>query len=240
LERYQSSGFTWVTYGEGDSNRYYPIVVKVRHSAQPRDFTLQVKATEEGAVIRLARNVTGEVLYEQNLRTIPPKNPHGSPEYCPTGRRNEGYRQAVLRALGQTGRPLVIASYPEIKPEFAHEPCDPGKPGIDGIKNLQDWDGRQVVLELGGLRRYRGFCSKSYIILASVDAPSRTPNDLQGEIYVFDRPTLQPLARFGKRNSCGSSCAKISSDVISGVRIANDYATVETVQGDVQAVRIER
>ena len=242
LERYQSGEFAWLTYGDGDSRHNDPIVLKVRQPAQPRDFTLQVRSTEDGAVIRLLKNATGEILYEQYLREISPESRFASSDYCPLAREGwiTKYQHAMLRALGQSAKPMVPASYPELKPEIAREPCDLGPQGIDGIKELQAWDGRQVILEPGRLRTQRGFCSESYIALASVGAPSDAPDALQGEMAVFDRQTLQPLAKFSNRKSCGSSCAKISGDILTGVRIDNFSATVETAQGEAQAERIMR
>lgn len=94
LERYQSDGFTWITYG--GPYALNSVTVKVRHPAQPRDFTLLAKATPQGAMIRLVQQATGKALYEQSLRTILPADRFSSREYCPQARgaKTKGYQDS--------------------------------------------------------------------------------------------------------------------------------------------------
>ncbi|MDR0234638.1 MAG: hypothetical protein LBI31_07570, partial [Zoogloeaceae bacterium] len=231
FKRYYSDRFEWVTY----ESPFDSTSVKARYSAPPSppNFSLRVKTTGQGAVIQLVQNATGQVLYEQELRM----RLRGSRlEYCPDKRK--GYYEALLRALGRdvqgqkTGKRPAAAPPPPLHTETAYEPCDLGEEDIDGIEGLRAWDGRQVILELF-LRERKGFCSSTYIAMASVgDGPA----GLRSDVHVFDRYTLQPLAVFpGGR--CDKPCPEVSKDVVTGIRISNDNVTVETTQGDIETAR---
>jgi hypothetical protein len=191
-------------------------------------------------MIRLLENATGQVLYEQELRRRHQFGQRGRQEYCPDSGwpRKKGYQSALLRALGRQtdGQPVAMSQPPraQFQTETAHEPCDFGEQDIDGVEGLRMWDGRQVILD-SSLRANKGFCSKTYITTAYV---RNEPAGLWSRVDVFDRYTLQPLARFFSDGRPGDSPRlEVAGNIITGIRIASDAVTVETTQGSVQAAR---
>ena len=230
FERWRSDGFAWVKHT-------FPWKIKVRYSVPPSppSLSFQTKATEHGAVIRLVQNVTGQVLYEQELRRLPQRGNSYHHEYCPgpgLTPKHKGYQRAILRALGQQTSELAAAApRAQLQTEIAFEPCDIGEQDIDGIKGLRMWDGRQVILGLNS--RARGFCSKTYIATAAV---RKDHAGLMGSAQVFDRRTLQPLAIFVDR-VCDKPCTEAERDIITGIQIADENVTIKTIQGDAQSRR---
>ncbi|MDR2186678.1 MAG: exosortase/archaeosortase family protein [Azonexus sp.] len=99
------------------------------------------------------------------------------------------------------------------------------------------------------LRQRKGFCSDNYIVLAiNRGKPSSERYVHRGEINIFDRHTLRPLRSFRSkecRSESGypannhdgpSDCPDISNEIITGIRISNDYPVIETTQGDIPMI----
>jgi|GEM_PF-3528562 len=230
FERWRSGEFEWVMYNFTHEGRA-KVMIRYQAPLYPPRFSLQAKATEQGALIRLVQKDTGGILHEQKLRKRRLFHDRYYHEYCPAGwpKNRKGYEQALLRALGRQTDKLSngLSSQTQLQAETALESCDLGEQDIGDIKGLRMWDGREVVLP-PSFHMHRGFCSKTYIAAATVG----NHPELLDRVYIFDRGTLQPLAEFKIDDTCSKSCTDIT-----GIQISDDNVTVKTTLNDTQAKR---
>ncbi|NHZ41482.1 hypothetical protein [Massilia aquatica] len=229
-----ADGSAWIAYADRDDS------LMIRQAAQPGTLVLQVKAQGDGAVLRLLKGEPRRVLYQQRLASV--DNGHARPRsLCPLMERppNVGlrfeYGRVLLHAMGQ-GLPFT-QDKPLVRAETARQRCPIGSADIDGIAGLRSLDGRQVIAagRMGGMS---GFCSASYVVLAgdlarSGDTPQRPV------VYVLDRKSLRPLARFEGQRSCPPSiCAPGPQATLGGVRLEGASAVIETARGEYVATLI--
>ncbi|MBK1685714.1 hypothetical protein CKO18_19370 [Rhodoferax fermentans] len=240
LLSYERFGYDWQKFELADMP-----TLTVRSTVKPKNIALQVKRTPEGAVIRILNRASNTALYEQHLRLIVAKN--NRTHVFPTSDSIEwsglsrGYYDALKIALN----PVVVPS--EISPasrnigknktqmklaEEAAIPCEEKRTYFKSPDSFDNLDGRYVILD-----RYHNFaalCSKSYVGLIFVwSTPSRS-SKLGSDVYLYDRITLRPLAKFSDRDECvyGVSCNEyVQPESISRVRIENDKVSVDTAAG---------
>ncbi|HTR00117.1 MAG TPA: hypothetical protein VMH83_09015 [Candidatus Acidoferrum sp.] len=216
--------------------------VKLRVPASANRPVLQARKTAEGTFVRLLSNPSGRILYEQKLLEVPAVS--GRWTYCPTTSRSyehlkDGYDKNLERALGLGSQPTLPYQRQSLLSEMAAIPCRPGAKNKNGVKDLRDWDGREVMLDsLFGNLNF-GFCSDSYIILGQIrDYSVKGDNDLGPFAFVFDRKTLAPIAAFFDTKQCRlKDCPVIPTESVSGVGITDSEIVVETARGDVVAKR---
>ncbi|NHZ89015.1 hypothetical protein F2P45_08295 [Massilia sp. CCM 8733] len=223
-----ADGSAWIAYSDREDS------LMIRQAAQPGTLLLQIKAQGDGAVLRLLKGAPRRLLYEQRVASVSSgRGRHRS--LCPLMARapNVGlhseYGWALLRAMGQNlpfarGTPLARA-------EAARQRCPVGSADIDGIARLRSLDGREVILG-GRMDRMAGFCSASYVVLAG-DLTRPGDAGLRQVVYVLDRKSLRPLARFEGQRTCPAAiCAPGPEPVVSGVRLEGASAVIETSRGE--------
>lgn len=230
-------GFT-EAHADGAAWRAYPGAegdLKVRQAAQPGALLLQVKATGDGAVIRLLQGQPRRLLYEQPVKSVAAGR---SRSFCPVaGRALHGglrsdYGEALLRAMGQP--PRFKAGVALAHAEVARERCPIGIVEGHRIRNLRSLDGREVILA-GSMERMAGLCSANYVALAG--GPTLPGNGrLRAVVHVLDRRTLRPLAMFDGVATCPPSvCAPGREATVDAVRLEGERALVETSRGEYAA-----
>ncbi len=235
---YQEHEFAWMSQQGLTPN---PITVKVQSKTSNSLPVLQGNLTDEGAILRLFNKPAGSVLYEQRLKLI--TNKHGWKEYCPmmsssVNGLTTGYDISLLRALGQ--EPKKDQGRASLLSETARQSCDLGTEDVQGVAGLRSWDGRNVILNPDSIRGRKGFCSENYISLVYADSSPDMLNEISPVVFVFDRKTLKPLALFNDGRGCRGRCKEALHEIITGVRVSNNIATVETTKGDFAASRVSR
>lgn len=242
IPNYHADGYDWVSYSV-DNHRSAALTVRYRSAANHP--LLQVKRTGNGAVIRILAEDRKNILYEQrlSLKQIEKKSPIYCPmesqEYSNTKARSTGYDKELLHALGEsTSKDHVWDA--SLSSEDASERCSLGPKGLDGIKDLRLWDGRQVIFGNGLLSTGQGFCSKNYILIENLAPYSSAPQKLGYVIEIFDRTTLRPLAVFNGVHECTSldTCNIFKKEVATGVRVSNSTAVIESPYGGFIANRL--
>ncbi len=229
-----ADGSAWISYADRNDS------LMIRQPAQPGTLVLQVKALGGGAVLRLLKGEPRRMLYQQPLASVDNGRARRR-SLCPLmerpprfGLRYE-YGSALLRAMGQ-GLAFTLDK-PLARAETARQPCPMGSADIDGIAGLRSLDGREVIAA-GRMDGMSGFCSASYVVLAgdlarSGDTPQRPV------VYVLDRKSLRPLARFEGQRSCPPAiCAPGPQATLNGVRLEGASAVIETSRGEYVATQI--
>lgn len=241
LANYQQDGFAWVTHRDPATLGEQ---VRIRMPARADYPVLEVRKSEQGAVIRLREHPAGRHLYEQRLKAM--SGVHGGARYCPVPAAaslagpHGGYHTQLMRALGQEPAPGQQGAMPLAR-EAARIPCSLGSTDTDGVKGLRNWDGRQVILHPASRRSRPGFCSDSYIALVDVDQrPAAHFGYMSASVQLFDRKTLRPLGSFSNGRRCPQGeCRDAPPGHVTGVRIADDRITVETGAGELIAHRVD-
>lgn len=239
LHVYEQDGYRWTNYmyqlSGGDEMR-------VRSAAKGTGPILRAQSTPEGAVIKLMAPNDLTLLYEQRIRLR--RSLAGKPEYCPaslssyTGDGQRGYDEALERALGAISatRIKAVARLP-LKTEHAGTQCNPESGDIDGVKGLRWIDGREAAWSWAP--DAIGFCSESYVVLASNRTASQTAGSPSGGppyVEVFDRATLRPLAFFLAAACPAGGCQPVTAERVAAVRIEDNRAVLIAKNGGDQAV----
>lgn len=240
--RVRLRGEDWVVRNLGENTQFL-----VRAPGEMARYVLQAREAPFGAVLRIVDTGNNDhVLYEQSLRLVRRRH---SLKYIPSLSPAEGGRYgvgaAVERALGLKPRSTAARTQVVLESESATQPCDVvTQPGDEPF--MGSWDGRQVVLRSQALTNFSGFCSPSYIALVEVRevmgygvANEQVVPMVERNVSVllFDRQTLEPLARFRGGKACNGSCPAITRSVVRGLQIDGKGLTVDTKDGNLLAMQ---
>lgn len=223
-------GFYWTVFNSGQGNE-----LKVKLLGAPPRFLLTAKATTDGAIIQLIDVKANQILYEQKL--ISRILSRGNREFLPRGHSWLGGRYGVVPALNTALR-IDPGNYPNphvIGAESARSPCNiRTAPG--GSPFLATWVGKDIQVKPSFDKSGTGFCSTNYVVFVQIRGPvSGSTENRSAMVHLFDRKTLEPIARFFNKSKCATTCPSDDSIEVTGVRISDNAVVVESELGEIVA-----